>query len=143
MGVKIQSAESVIAREKLINEAKEAAKKQPRTTDTTDYEAAKAGFRAKCMEIRQYFQVTYPEFLEAHPVMETFRGAFGEELNLAMNLAMETMDMKLIGLLLQLQAIDNAMEYEAEKLCILTPGSWKAVWADELEPEGQEVPQAE
>ena len=135
--IKIKSAAKVAEEEELLRQAQIVCAKQPRTSDTTDYEAAKTSFREQCMTIRQFLAVKYPQFVEDHPVLKTFRGAFGEETQLVMSLALETMDMQLIGLLLVLREIDNAMEYEAEKLCILTPGSWKAVWADELEPEEQ------
>ena len=143
MAVVVKNAQKVLEEERLIKEAVKRSKKQPNTTDETDWRAAMKVFHDAALNIRAYLNATYPEFCEAHPAMKTFRAAFGDgvdpetkEVALAMTLAKQQNDMPLIMMLLELQQYDTAMEYEARQLGddYSEPRSWYEAWSDELGP---------
>lgn len=142
MGIlKIKSAAKVAEEEALLAQAKKVCAEQPRTNDDTDYRAAQVRLHDKAHEIRQYLLTTYPSYCEQHPVLKTFRGAYGyssdpetREIELAMNLAKEKGDTTLIYALLELSQIDNELMYEAEKLVIKSPRPWWESFSDELGP---------
>ena len=133
--IKIKSAAKVREEEQIIAKAQEACAKKPRTTDRTDYDKARAGFRAACLEIREYLNKIYPDLCEAQPKLKTFRGAF-DEVMIIMEFLTNVDDQWLIKRLLRTSQIDTAMEYEATALCIDQPKSWYSCWEDELGPYG-------
>ena len=143
MAVVVKSAAKVLEEERLLAEAVKRSKKVPNTTDETDWRAALKVFHDAALTIRAYLNATYPEYCEAHPVLKTFRAAFGDgvdpetkEAALAMVLGKTSGDMNLVMMLLELQQYDTAMEYEARQLGddYAEPRSWYTAWEDELGP---------
>ena len=143
MAVIVKSAAKVLEEERLIDEAVKRSKKVPKSSNETDWLAAMRVFHDYVLQVRQYLNVTYPEYCEAHPALKTFRAAFGDgldpetkEVALAMNLAKTQGDMPLIMMLLEMQQYDTAMEYEARQLGdgYEEPASWYLAWSDELGP---------
>lgn len=131
--IKIKSAAKVREEEQLIAQAQEACAKKPRTTDRTDYDAAREAFRSCALTIREYLNNTYKELCTQYTVLVTFRGAF-DEVNILMEFLTSHDDMWLTKMLLKLSATDTAMEYEASALAIEQPRAWYSCWEDELGP---------
>ena len=134
--IKIKSAAKVAEEEALLAQAKIACAKQPRTTDTTDYETAKTDFRNCALQIRQYLNANLPQLVGMFPDLKTFRGSF-EESKIVMLYLAQNDDWSLTKLMLMLQQLDTTMEYEASALCIEPPRTWWSCWEDELGPYDQ------
>lgn len=121
MAVTIKSAAKVREEDRIIEAAVSRAKKQPRTTDRTDWEKAKTAFRALCMQFRAMYPEKYPNF----------RGGF-EDITAIMMDEEVVNNQEAFMLLQKLNYVDMALEYEADALCIDPPNSWKSIWYDEL-----------
>ena len=131
--IKIKSAAKVREEEQLLNQAQKACAKKPRTTDRTDYDKAREGFRECCLAIRKYINETYADLCAQYEVLKTFRGAF-DEVSILMEFLTDHDDMYLTKMLLKCSQIDTAMEYEASALAIEQPRAWYSCWEDELGP---------
>lgn len=131
--IKIKSAAKVREEEQLLAQAQQVCAKKPRTTDRTDYDKAREGFRNCCLTIRKYINETYPELCAQYEVLKTFRGAF-DEVAILMEFLTDRDDNYLTKMLLKCSQIDMAMEYEASALAIEQPRTWYSCWEDELGP---------
>lgn len=90
--------------------------KTPRSTDTTDFEAACDVFRSVCSQIKTFAG------------LETFRGGFEEALAFLNSEAF--VNDKLTGTYLfsLWQGADKSVTYEASKVGIGQPDWWKKCW---------------
>lgn len=117
-----------------------------RTDDRGDLHTAQYEFRRIAVVIRKFFETKWPDVMIAFPKLATFRGAFDEifmtnivlkwkKKQLGHNNA-DVIDFR--DHLLELQAADIAMEYEATANDIAQPKTFYACWPDEIPLENPE-----